>query len=1147
MIKQTYLLPLALLFCQSVFAQTKDELRPLVPGQPVEREIAGGESHTYQISLSAGQFMRVVVEQKGIDLTLVLAPPDGKQVIAVSLTRPGGIESLSAEAAADGDYRLTLRALSPGHITGAYLLQMEVRVPSTEDGQRITAERMLIEANSMVSQGNTAQRAIVQLDKALTIWRAIGDRYWEANTLNLLGRAHHSIKLDEKAIEYAEQGLILHRQVKNRAGQASALNTIGTSYDVLGKFEKAIEYREQALAAARDVKDRGAEGIILSNLALENGRLGRPEKTIEYAEQSLPILRETNNRSLEARALNQLGFANEALGRPETSIECYERALAITREIKDREGEIDSLRFLAVIYARQGSSGKAREYAEQALALAREAKSPALEGRALDAIAQTYHYVGQYEKAIEYYEQSLAIARELKNRREELVNLANIGNDLIFLDRNEKALEYFESALIIAREMNLRHREGEILVVIGKAHVGLNDEKAREYLEQALTITREVKDRHWEVDALAALAESHYRSHRYGKAKEYGVEGLAASRATGFRAAQVTTLSILAMVERNQGNLARARSLIEEAAQIAESDRLQTLLQESRSALFAKWRYVHDIEVDVLMHLHKADPAGGFDALAVEASERTRARSLLEMLKEAGADIRRGVDPDLLDRERTLASRLNAKAAVRTQLLSRPQTSEQAAVLAREISQIDHDYEGVQAEIRRTSPRYAALTQPQPLKLKEIQQQLDPATLLLEYSLGEERSYLWAITKDSLTSYELPKSELIEKTARQVYELLTARSTNKRGETAPQRQERISQAETKQPAAARGLSQTILAPVAAQLGNKRLVIVADGALQYIPFAMLPEPSVVSSPLSVAKNHKPRTTDHGPPLIVNHEVISLPSASALAIQRSELAGRQLAPKMLAVIADPVFDRKDARFTTAGIANTETAPSPSIAFNDARSIEHLAENSADKSGVATLKMVIPRLPFTRQEATRLLALTPKNSSFSAIDFQANRDTVLSPELSQYRYVHFATHGLLDSERPGLSALVLSMVDAQGKPQDGFLRANDIYNLKLPAELVVLSACQTGLGKEIKGEGLVGLTRGFMYAGAARVVVSLWNVNDKATADLMTKFYEKMLKQGQRPAAALRAAQVEMWKQKQWQSPYYWAAFTLQGEWR
>jgi CHAT domain-containing protein len=358
--------------------------------------------------------------------------------------------------------------------------------------------------------------------------------------------------------------------------------------------------------------------------------------------------------------------------------------------------------------------------------------------------------------------------------------------------------------------------------------------------------------------------------------------------------------------------------------------------------------------------------------------------------------------------------------------------------------------------------------------------------------------------------------------------MLTARSANRRGESALQRQQRIAQAEATLPAAAQSLSQILLSPVAAHLGNKRLVFVTDGALQYIPFAMLADPVA-------GKNQ---------PLVVNHEVVSLPSASALAIQRSELAGRQPAPKMLAVIADPVFDRSDERLKTVA---SDKEQSEVITSDDARSIEHLAEESSNKSSTTTPRLVIPRLPFTRQEATRLLALAPRASSFGAIDFQANRETVLEGDLSQYRYVHFATHGVMDSERPGLSSLVLSMVDEKGKPQDGFLRANDIYNLKLPAELVVLSACQTGLGKEIKGEGLVGLTRGFMYAGAARVVVSLWNVNDKATSELMVKFYEKMIKQGARPAAALRAAQVEMRRQKAWQSPYYWAAFTLQGEWR
>jgi CHAT domain-containing protein len=177
---------------------------------------------------------------------------------------------------------------------------------------------------------------------------------------------------------------------------------------------------------------------------------------------------------------------------------------------------------------------------------------------------------------------------------------------------------------------------------------------------------------------------------------------------------------------------------------------------------------------------------------------------------------------------------------------------------------------------------------------------------------------------------------------------------------------------------------------------------------------------------------------------------------------------------------------------------------------------------------------------------MAVAPTGLNFKALDFRASRSFATSGELSQYRYVHFATHGYLDTARSGLSAIVLSMIDEQGNPQDGFLRTHDIYNLKLPAELVVLSACETGLGKDVKGEGIEGLTRGFMYAGARRVVVSLWNVNDKATASLMQRLYVGMLKSNKTPAAALRAAQIELLRTRQWQSPYYWAAFVMQGEW-
>jgi CHAT domain-containing protein len=294
-----------------------------------------------------------------------------------------------------------------------------------------------------------------------------------------------------------------------------------------------------------------------------------------------------------------------------------------------------------------------------------------------------------------------------------------------------------------------------------------------------------------------------------------------------------------------------------------------------------------------------------------------------------------------------------------------------------------------------------------------------------------------------------------------------------------------------------------------------MVVIADGALQYVPFAALPVPGSTR------------------PLILDHELVSLPSASSLAIQRQTLANRKPAPKAVAVIADPVFSARDSRFRS----RTST---PTAADDDTRIIEHVGSGSGGPLNVR-------RLPFTRQEADRILAVAPSASNLRAVDFRANRSIATSGELSNYRYVHFATHGYLDTSRAGLSAIVLSLVDEKGKPQDGFLRTHDIYNLNLPAELVVLSACETGLGKDVKGEGLEGLTRGFMYAGARRVIVSLWNVNDKATAGLMQHLYVGMLKNKKTPAAALRAAQIEMLRMKQWESPYYWAPFVMQGEWR
>jgi CHAT domain-containing protein len=566
----------------------------------------------------------------------------------------------------------------------------------------------------------------------------------------------------------------------------------------------------------------------------------------------------------------------------------------------------------------------------------------------------------------------------------------------------------------------------------------------------------------------------------------------------------------------------------------------------------------------------------------------------LESLTEVRADLRQGVDPTLLERERYLQQMLNAKAERQARFRDAPAKETEAKTLAKEISDLTTEFEHVQGQIRARSPRYAALTQPQPLGLQEIQQQvLDDDTLLLEYALGEERSYLWAVTPTTMTSHELPPRAEIGKAAGGVYDLLIARQP-KPGETAQQYHARVAQAEGEYWQKAASLSEMVLGPVAGQLGSKRLLIVAEGALQYLPFGALPKPATeVKSEKAKGESQKggepgtqaggrrpgveeqrPGAQDHVVPLMVEHEIVSLPSASVMAVLRRETAGREPAPKAVAVLADPVFEADDPRLPAVTSSRQPVEPEPVLpavshvvppssrtktpsgprasasplpsAASPARPLTELQRALRDVR-VTRDGLAVPRLLSTRQEADAILSVTPPGEGWKAVGFDASRVTATSPELAQYRILHFATHGLINNEHPALSGLVLSLVDEQGRPQNGFLRLHDIYNLNLPAELVVLSACNTALGKDVRGEGLVGMVRGFMYAGAMRVVASLWKVDDEATAELMKRFYRHMLQEKMPAAAALREAQIEMWQQKRWRSPYYWAAFTLQGEWR
>ncbi len=666
----------------------------------------------------------------------------------------------------------------------------------------------------------------------------------------------------------------------------------------------------------------------------------------------------------------------------------------------------------------------------------------------------------------------MPIRKALGDRAGEAITLNNIGQLSSMLGNQQKAIEYYQQALEILKLIKNPQLEASTFNNIGQSYKFLGDKKkALEYYNQALPLRRQVGD----------------------------------------RPGEATTLYSMAILKKDEGNFPGAIADIEAAIKIIEEIRIKINNQDLRKSYFASVQDYYEFYIGLLMQLHKNYPSQGYDAKALQVSEKAKARSLLEMLTAAKTDIRSGVDTKLLEQEKNLQKQINI-AADRLEKLANSKDKNRINKLQQNLETLLSKYQQIQAEIRVTSPRYAALTQPQPLTVTQIQQQiLDDNTLLLEYALGKERSYLWVISKNNIASYELSKREKIEAAAKIFQTSLTAPTQRNRRQIVAK--------------AANNLSEIILKPAVDKLANKRLLIVADGVLQYIPFSAL--------------NLPVKSTDNTQllPLINKHEIITIPSASTLGILRRDLGGRKSAPKAIAVIADPVFNHQDERIKK-NINNSLPSQLPiKISI-----IDQQLQRAANNAGISW-----NRLPFTRTEAANILALVPEKDREQVLDFNANVANVTNPNLSKYRILHLATHGFVNTEKPELSRIILSLFDEKGNPQNGVLRLQDIYNLNLATDLVVLSACETGLGKDIKGEVLIGLTRGFMYAGAPRLVVSLWSVDDEATSQLMVKFYRGMLQDKLSPAAALRAAQIKMQKNSKWSSPYDWAAFTLQGEWR
>src|SRR5215470_4251033 len=957
------------------------------------------------------------------------------------------------------------------------LVKMESRVFAQDaaqgDNKRVAASIANDDGERLRKQGTaeSLRKAIVKYEEALSLWRLAGDQSGEAETLTSAAQVYNSLSERQRALDYFQRAISLWKAVGDGKGQAKAISGVVEVYYALGAHRQALDYLNQSLLLQRSLKDQGGEAKTLKDIGVIYHALGDPQKALEYYQQALPMLRAAGDRDGEASAINNIGAAFRVMGEPQQALAYYKQALSLQRAVGVPRGTALMLTNIGALYYRLGDA----------------------------------------QQALDYYDQALPLRREAGDRAGQAITLTNIGAAHLSLGDPQRAMEYLKQALSLSEGGQSRPEEAQALTVLAAASSALGaKQQALEYLNRALTLWRAIGERQGESSALIRMGRIYREQGAPQIASKCLEDALRLARDIGEAGSEAVALADIARVERDLGDLDQALTRVETALNLVETLRARIRAEDLRVSFLASRHSDYEFYIDLLMRLHERRPSAGYDALAFEASERARGRNLLEVLSATRADIRQGADPLLLERQRSLQRQINAKERLRMQLVGGNQI-EKSAVIEKELRALLAEHQEVQGQMLIQSPRYSALTDPVPLKLNEIQRQsLDRDTLLLEYALGEERSFLWAVTPTSLRVYTLPRRAEIEAVALRAYGLLT--KSNQRQYTGSSE------------LAAAELSHMILGPVVAELGRKRLVIVSDGVLQYVPFGALPNPGDGGG----AKSKRS-------PLIVDHEVVSLPSASVLATMRREMSERRRAARTVAVFSDPVFDPEDPRVKQASTGAEKANVDESKTESD-------LVRSAEETGLTSFE----RLIYTRKEAEAIIALAPPEQGFKALDFAASRATVMNAGLDQYRIIHFATHGLLNSTTPELSGIVLSLVDETGRAQEGFLRAYEIYNLKLNADLVVLSACSTALGKEVKGEGLAGLTRGFMYAGTPRVIASLWNVRDEATAELMKRFYRNMLTGKSSPAAALREAQISMWREPRWAAPYYWAGFVLQGEW-
>ena len=881
----------------------------------------------------------------------------------------------------------------------------------------------------------------------------------------------------------------------------------------LGRYDEEVKLCERSILLARQRNDIEVLIDFLEEKSYCLGKRGDHMAAIDCLNQAVSIAREIRNRKRTIDLFDLISQKYWYLDDYQQALHYAGESLMISRELNDLEGQASSLNYMGIFYTSIGEIYRGLSCYYEALDLFRQIDNKGGEGTCLGNIAWEYIHLGAAEKAVPLLKRAVAIFHAVKGwERWEATYISNLGSAYRKLQRFEEALEQYRRAYdIISKHQGEEHQASNFLGSIGEIYQEMGEyEKAIEYCRQALEMDMALFKKSHRSANLLRLGNVYLEMGEADNASHYYQEAYNISRS-------IKNDEYLWKIEAGLGYIFQLKQDTDGAIQFykqavndIEGIRNRIVLDEEKIGFFEDKSDIYKKLIMQLVLLNETCPKQGYEVEGFEYTEKARARAFLDILAESRARVRKGIDPALLQRERDIFRQISR---IQTEMQKPDLNAAKWDSLSRALIRVEDLHDEFKRELRNSNVRYANLVYPEPCTLSQVQARvLNSHTALLEFCLNEPYSILWCVTKDDLHLISLPPGNEIEAMIRDYMQTISMPVG-------------LNNPFLKHVSPGFRLYNCLISPAISHLsGISHLIIVCDGLLHYLPMEAL----------VTQKTENPESIHY---FNEDYQISYAPSASVIGTLHEEQDKHIKTANKLLAFGDPDFGESRGNALNRGKTNSVTGDST----ENIADMDFASRGLYEKAGIQ-----FRRLPHSGDEVEEISHLFKDKEKAVYLRENAKEEIVKQLPLTPFRYIHFATHGIIDQDFSNRSGIVLTLDDDPA--EDGFLQMNEILNLEMNADLVVLSACQTGLGTFKRGEGIVGLTRAFMYAGARSILVSLWNINDGSTAVFMKNFYQH-LQENRNKTESLQLAKSDMLRSERsaYHHPFYWAPFVLIGEGR